>query len=156
MNHVYIHFDEMPKEAGYVVIPTKTDPYVDFKVKVTNHESKWNLRISQISCEDAPLQAPSGCAQYYTERNATITSLDIADMTEEDLVLTACIKSDPTACAIRYKIKNLLLGDNKKRKSGKTQLGYGLTCRDYLAFNGLKSGICGVAENKEMILPMYG
>jgi len=156
LNHIYIHMDEVPLDTKYMEIPSKKDPYIDFKVRVNDFDSKWNLRISQVMCDGAPLQAPSGCSQYYTSINGTIGSMDIVDRSESSVQMSACIRTDPTTCAIRYNVENLQIGDLAKKKSGRNQLGYGLRCQDYISFNGMKSGICGSAENKEIILAMNG
>jgi len=155
--HFYIHIDDISMDSMYVEPPAKT-PYVDFKVKVSNYNSSWNLRISQILCDGAPLQSPQGCSQFYTGVNGTIKGLSIADIDDDSqaLTLSACMKMDHSACAIKYQINQLQMGTVKNKKAGKSQLGYGLTCSSYLTFNGQQSGICGAVDNKEMILPSRG
>jgi len=158
MPHLYIHVDDLSPDSPYVEAPGKSTPYVDFKVKVTDFNSTWNLRISQVMCNGASLQAPQGCTQYYTRSNGTIKDLSFAqlDDTEEATKLSTCVRMDHEACAIKYKINEMDIGQVKNKKAGKSQLGYGLTCSSYLIFNGQKSGICGAAENKEVIIPSQG
>jgi len=157
LNHVYIHVDDIPLDTQYTEPPNSPAPSVDFKVKVQNYPSRWNIRISQVMCDGAPLQSPSGCSQYYNSPNGTITSLNVADKSyQKQLKMAACIRTDPRACAIKYLIKDMQFGDVKNKKGGKLQLGYGLTCQDYIAFNGMKSGMCGSASNKEIIVPVRG
>jgi len=155
LTHMYIHLDEIPPDSAYTEPPNSPSPGVDLRVRVKNYPSRWNIRISQIQCDGAPLQAPSGCSQYYNEVNGTVRSLNLADSRyPANLNMAACIRTHPAACAIKYLIKEMEFGDVKNRKPGVNRLGYGLTCQDYIAFNGLKSGLCGSTTNKEIILPL--
>jgi len=148
LRHIYIHFDDLPVDSTFSEPVHHKRPFVDFKMISLNHKARWNLRISQINCDGAPLQAPSGCAQYYNSHNATIKNLEIGQL-KGDGKLSACVRTDTTACAIKYKIKDMQIGD-------KTKMGYGLTCQNYVAINGMKSGVCGHTQDKEIILPISG
>jgi len=148
LNHIYINFDDIPMDSLYQEAVHHKDPYIDFKMISLNHTTKWNIRIIQIACDGAPLHSPAGCGQYFNSANGTISSLNIGEL-GENVKLTACLRTDTTACAVRYKIKQMQVGNKKK-------LGYGLTCQNFMSINGMKSGICGFAEDKEIILPIDG
>eukprot|EP00088_Acartia_fossae_P006062 TRINITY_DN1276_c0_g1_i2.p1 TRINITY_DN1276_c0_g1~~TRINITY_DN1276_c0_g1_i2.p1 ORF type:complete len:472 (-),score=85.33 TRINITY_DN1276_c0_g1_i2:72-1487(-) len=148
LKHIYIHFDDIPLDSNYSEAVHHKDPHVDFKITSLNHPARWNLRISQILCDGAPLHAPSGCGQYYNAQNGTIRYLDIAELSKEGK-LSSCIRTDTSACAVKYNIKDMQIGEKKK-------LGYGLTCQNYMSINGMKSGICGQTADKEIILPIHG
>jgi len=148
LHHVYLNFDDVPLDSSYVEAVHHKNPFIDFKMISLNHTARWNIRIMQVECDGAPLHAPAGCGQYYNSQNGTVKSLDIAEFSE-NLKFSSCIRTDTTACAIRYKIKDMQIGT-------KTKLGYGLTCQNFLSINGMKSGICGYAETKEIILPIDG
>ena len=155
--HVYAHFDMEPviaRDDGK--IPNKdvsiTNPSLQLHFNVTNYPSNWNIRVSQIDCDGANLQAPSGCSQYYNSNSGNISSFNLPDgeyMT--DMNIDACIVRDPTACAIKYRIKSLGVGPTKNGG-----LGYGLVCSDFIKFRGEKTGICGKADGRELILPSKG
>jgi len=148
LRHIYIHFDDLPLDSNFSEPVHHKRPYVDFKMISLNHTARWNLRISQINCDGAPLQAPSGCSQYYNSHNATMKDLEIGQL-KGDGKLSACVRTDTTACAVKYKIKDMQIGD-------KTKMGYGLTCQNYIGINGMKSGVCGHTQDKEIILPISG
>jgi len=158
LSHMYVHIEDIPLDSAYVEPPNSPKPSVDFRVSVKDYPSKWNIRISQVQCDGAPLHAPSGCSQFYNQPNGTITSLNVADQSYlNNLKMSACIRPDLSACGIRYLIKEMQFGDVKNKRQGTSkQLGYGLTCQDYITFNGMKSGMCGATSNKEIILPING
>jgi len=148
LNHIYINFDDIPMDSLYKEAVHHKDPYIDFKMISLNHTTKWNIRIIQVACDGAPLHSPAGCGQYFNSANGTISSLNIGEL-DENVKLTSCLRTDTTACAVRFKIKQMQVGNKKK-------LGYGLTCQNFMSINGMKSGICGFAEEKEIILPIDG
>jgi len=150
--HLYIHVEELPVDRVVPKLPNRPSPSISLNVRVNNFPSKWNIRVSQIQCDGAPLQAPAGCAQYYNSLSGTMSSLNINDkqyMT--NMNMDACIKLDQQACAIKYHIDHMNVGSVRGNK-----LGYGLTCDDFISFNGEKTSICGAVANKEMILPVTG
>jgi len=150
--HLYIHIEELPVDRVVPKLPNRPSPTVSLSVRVNNFPSKWNIRVSQIQCDGAPLQAPAGCAQYYNALKGTMASLNIYDkqyMTNMDIA--ACIKLDQEACAIAYHIEHMNVGSVRGNK-----LGYGLTCDDFISFNGEKTSVCGAVANREMILPLRG
>ena len=57
-------------------------------------------------------------------------------------------------------MKNLPLTDLRDAGGtpGKSQLGYGLTCDDYLVFNGEKTAMCGSLSKgaRDVVLPVRG
>lgn len=148
LNHIYINFDDIPMDSNFSEAVHHKKPFIDFKMTSLKSPTRWNMRMIQVQCDGAPLQAPAGCGQFYNSQNGTVKSLDIGEL-GENVKLTSCIRTDTTACAIRYKIKQMQIGNKKK-------MGYGLTCQNFLSINGMKSGICGFAEDKEIILPIDG
>jgi len=152
--HLYTHFDVDPApEKNAKKVPNKDliQPTLELHFNVENHPSVWNIRVSQIVCDGANLQAPSGCSQFYNSNSGNITSINLPDgeyMT--DTSLDICLARDPTACAIKYNLTQMAVGPTKGG------LGYGLVCEDYLKFHGEKTGICGRAEGRDMVLPLRG
>jgi len=143
--HLYLHIGEDDSNK------TRT---VTLDSSITNFRNTWNIQVTQITCNGAPLQAPSGCAQYYMDRKGSISSLNFPDgQYLPNLDLTTCIRPDETACGIRFNLTTLYVGGNTA-SSGK--LMYGLTCSDYLAFLGEITGICGYATNLDVTLPLFG
>eukprot|EP00092_Neocalanus_flemingeri_P025565 GFUD01027716.1.p1 GENE.GFUD01027716.1~~GFUD01027716.1.p1 ORF type:complete len:809 (-),score=108.64 GFUD01027716.1:36-2462(-) len=153
--HLYAHFDMDPvllRDDSEIPNKKDTPPSLQLNFNVTSYPSKWNIRVSQIVCDGANLQAPNGCSQYYNSNSGNITSLNLPDrqyMT--DASIDACIARDPTACAIKYRFKTMGVGPTKGGG-----LGYGLVCTDYIKFRGEKTGLCGKGEGREMILPSKG
>jgi len=158
--HVYIHVDDdIPIDRPNFKAPNSHPMNVNFKFKATNYPSRWNLRISQIHCEGASLEAPSGCSQYYNQNKGNITSINYKDGAyRNNLDMTICIKRDPAACAIKYRLHTMAVGPTKGGTPGKSQLGYGLTCDDYLVFNGEKTAMCGSLSKgaRDVVLPVRG
>jgi len=152
--HLYTHFDVDPApEKNAKKVPNKDiiNPTLELHFNVENYPSVWNIRVSQIVCDGANLQAPSGCSQFYNSNSGNITSINLPDgeyMT--DTSLDICVARDPTACAIKYNLAQMDVGPTKGG------LGYGLVCEDYLKLRGEKTGICGKAQGRDMILPLRG
>nr|XP_040567477.1 uncharacterized protein LOC121117194 [Lepeophtheirus salmonis] len=155
--HMYIHFKSVddgvrmssdrspPRRLRY---PNKPENLLAFNIKVKNSPSSWNIRINQISCDGgARLQAPFGCAQYFTGENGTIQSLNHRDGSYlSDLDFTSCIMSDPESCGISYKLKS---GFSVGNVDG---LSFGMNCRgDYLQFSGQKAGFCGSLSSNSTV-----
>ena len=69
-----------------------------------------------------------------------------------DMDMAACIRHDQRACAIAYTIDTMNIGNSR----GLNKLGYGLTCDDYISFQGEKTGMCGSAGSREVVLPVRG
>ena len=67
--HLYIHIPN-PLGDQQHLMPKKEDfmRTLSFNFNVKNSNSSWNLRVTQIKCDGSPLQAPTGCSQYYSER----------------------------------------------------------------------------------------
>jgi len=158
--HMYVHINrDHPKLYGghNNIIPNKDgDPSVWLTLKVEDFASRWNIRVSQIQCDGANLQAPAGCGQYYNMNSGNLTSFNYLDGAyQKDMSLTSCIKRDPTACALELNMKSFFVGDTK---GGSGKLGYGLTCKDYFMINGEKTSICGSNNNiaRRMIFPAHG
>jgi len=150
--HMYLHLDDPPVDRAVPKLPNHATPSISLNVKVTNHPSKWNIRVTQIQCDGAPLQAPSGCAQYYNSLSGTMTSLNYYDSQYmANMDMAACVRLDQRACAIAYTIDSMSVGTSKGNK-----LGYGLTCGDYISFRGEKTGMCGSAVAREVVLPVRG
>jgi len=156
--HVYVHVDrdhEAMAHLNDVRPPNKDDISVKLTLKVDNYPSRWNIRASQISCDGANLQAPTGCGQYYNSNSGNISSFNFKDgQYMKDLSFSACIKRDPLACAVEYNFKHLGIGETK---GGQGKLGYGLTCKDYLLVNGERTALCG-SQNlpRRMVFPTHG
>lgn len=152
--HLYTHFDIDPApEKGAKKVPNKDDPpSLELQFTVENYPSKWNIRVSQIICDGANLQAPTGCSQFYNSNSGNITSINLPDREYmADTSLDICLARDPTACAIKYRMKTMGVGPTKGGG-----LGYGLVCDDFLKFRGEKTGICGKGDGREMVLPVKG
>jgi len=151
--HLYIHIEDLPVDRQVKKVPNSAKPDVTLSVKVTNHPSRWNIRVTQIQCDGAPLQAPGGCSQYYNDVSGTITSLNYYDKRYmANMDMTACIRYEPKACAIAYNIDTMSIGDTK----GLNKVGYGLTCGDYISFQGEKTCMCGSTVARELVLPIRG
>ena len=108
--------------------------------------------MSQIICDGANLQAPSGCSQYFNSNSGNITSINLPDRQYmADISLDVCIARDPTACALKYNMKTMGVGPTKGGG-----LGYGLVCDDFIKFRGEKTGLCGKVDGRELVLPVKG
>ena len=64
----------------------------------------WNIKITQIDCNsNHPLEAPSGCLQYFHEPSATIESFNY-NMNDSpypaNMDYAICIKKHPGFCGI--------------------------------------------------------
>jgi hypothetical protein len=158
--HMYVNVDRDPSfmhGVQRVNIPNKSPvaPSVRLRLKVNGHPSRWNIRVSQIVCDGANLQAPMGCSQYYNMNSGNITSLNLQDgQYAKNLRWTSCIKRDPTACAVEYNLRSFSLGETK---AGPGRLGYGLTCQDYIVINGEKTALCGgLNQPKRLVFPAKG
>jgi len=150
--HLYYHVSNDPDYIYEITgksIPNRDKTSVLIKLKVKDYSSRWNLKFTQITCDGANLQAPHGCDQYYNTNSGNISSFNLLDGEyPKNLRLSACIKKDPTACALELRIKKFSLGQ-PKGAIGKP--GYGLVCKDYLVINGEKTAICGTLPSR----PMY-
>jgi len=150
--HLYYHVSDDPDYINEITgksIPNRDKTSVLMKLKVKDYSSRWNLKFTQITCDGANLQAPHGCDQYYNTNSGNISSFNLLDGEyPKNLRLSACIKKDPTACALELRIKKFSLGQ-PKGAIGKP--GYGLVCKDYLVINGEKTAICGTLPSR----PMY-
>ncbi|XP_023337168.1 uncharacterized protein LOC111708127 [Eurytemora carolleeae] len=157
--HMYVNIDRDPpftQGQPSNKIPNKIQaPSVKMNLKVTDFPSRWNIRISQILCDGANLQAPMGCSQYYNMNSGNISSLNIKDgQYPQNLRWSSCIKRDPMACAVEYNLRKFSLGETK---AGPGRLGYGLTCQDYLVINGEKTALCGgLNQPRPLIFPASG
>jgi len=146
--HLYLHIGKDADEWKYHnqrIVSLAAGPGVG--------NSKWNIKVTQIECNGAPLQAPSGCSQYYNDQSGSLVSLNYDDgqyMTNLDL--TTCIKSQP-ACAIEYNLSPLNIGGDAALPG---RVNYGLMCTDYLSFAGEKTGICGYSSGLRVTLPVSG
>jgi len=142
--HLYLHVG-MDDPNTQRIIYLNTD--------ITSARNMWNIKVSQIQCDGAQLQAPSGCAQYYNTEVGTIASLNYLDGTySTNTDLTVCIKPQP-ACAIQYNMSPFML-DDKMAATG--NINYGLMCSDYIAFAGEKIGLCGYSGGTQVTLPADG
>ena len=79
----------------------------------------WNIKVTQIDCTaNHPLQAPSGCLQYFEEPTATIESFNF-NMNDSpypaNLDYAICIRKQPGFCGI-------YLGQATPSDGGKTNL----------------------------------
>jgi len=157
--HMYVHVDDdLALDRPSFQVPNHKQKSVTFRFKVTDYLTRWNLRISQIQCDGANLQASQGCSQFYTQNKGNITSFNMADNSyPNSMDMSVCILRDPSACAIHYKLKTFGVGPTKGSRDGKQSMGYGLICHDYVVFNGEKTCICGGINNaKDIILPVKG
>jgi len=153
--HLYLHVEDLPYDMDRKItkMPNPATPSISLGIKITNHPSKWNIRVTQIQCDGAPLQAPSGCSQYYNDLSGTLASLNYYDKEyKTNMDMTACIRTDQKACAIAYTIDDMNIGDAR----GHNRIGYGLTCGDYISFQGEKTCMCGSAVSREVVLPIRG
>jgi len=151
--HMYIHIEDLPVDTQAKKMPNAPIPDVRLSIKVTDQPSQWNIRVTQIQCDGAPLQAPGGCSQYYNDLSGVIRSLNYFDnkyMANMDM--TACIRYEPKACAIAYNIDDMSIGEMR----GKNKVGYGLTCGDYISFQGEKTCMCGKTVSRELVFPIRG
>eukprot|EP00092_Neocalanus_flemingeri_P016123 GFUD01017451.1.p1 GENE.GFUD01017451.1~~GFUD01017451.1.p1 ORF type:complete len:428 (-),score=112.47 GFUD01017451.1:72-1355(-) len=132
--HLYAHFD------------LSTDPYpfsshhLNFLISVTEYPSTWNIRVAQIPChtsyqgvEPSPLVAMSNCSQWYSGLAGTITSLSLLD---QDKQFKACIKPDPTTCAVKYTLHSVVC-----------------SMEDQVQIMGLDMVVCGGLDGKEVVVP---
>ena len=110
--HLYLHIGEAASALPRVVV---------LEARVAAAPSRWRVKVSQVRCDGAPLQAPDGCAQvtislvfilsshllcpqYYTEPSGTITSLNLPDrLYPANLDMAVCIRPDLASCGIEYK-----------------------------------------------------
>ena len=152
--HLYVHFetDVSPENIPQIPNKQKIQDSLEIKFLVNDYPSVWNIRVTQIKCDGANLQAPSGCGQFYNSNSGKISSLNFPDGEYmNNANLDVCIARDPTACAIKYDINSMSVGITKGGA-----IGYGLVCDDYLKFNGEKTSICGVGNGRKMVLPVRG
>jgi hypothetical protein len=104
--HVYIHLDRAASRRAQV--PQAPPAYVELEARAANHSASWDLRLSQVSCDGAALQAPPGCGQWYNAPAGNISSLNLADGSyQTGQALTACIARDTAACAIEYRLDQM-------------------------------------------------
>ena len=88
--------------------------------------------------------------QYYNKLTGSIPSFNLADRSyQTGLDLTTCIRPDPRACGLQYKVTPLSLDSGAG-----AGLRYGLMCSDYLAFAGEKTSLCGASTGLKMTLPV--
>ena len=52
--HLYLHIGEAASALPRVVV---------LEARVAAAPSRWRVKVSQVRCDGAPLQAPDGCAQ---------------------------------------------------------------------------------------------
>ena len=52
--HLYLHLGEAASSLPRVVV---------LEARVAAAPSRWRVKVSQVRCDGAPLQAPDGCAQ---------------------------------------------------------------------------------------------
>jgi len=152
--HLYVHFetDTSPENIPQIPNKQKLQDSLEIKFLVKDYPSAWNIRVTQIMCDGANLQAPSGCGQFYNSNSGKISSLNFPDGEYmKDANLDVCIARDPIACAIKYDINSMSVGITKGGA-----IGYGLVCDDYLKFNGEKTSMCGVGNGREIVLPVRG
>jgi len=150
--HLYVHYMEdspgTPKIPNRAAVPRQ----LELNFKVTDYSSKWNIRVSQITCDGAPLEAPPGCAQYYNAPAGNITSLNLAERGYPAATsLDLCLAAQPGACAVKYNMREMAVGPTKGGG-----LGYGLVCSDFLKFRGEKTGLCGRGTGRQVVLPVRG
>merc|ERR1712200_158732 len=127
-------------------------------IKKEEHPARTDLRHIYIHFDDLPVDStftepvhhkrPFVDFKMISLNHKARWNLKIGQL-KGDGKLSACVRTDTTACAIKYKIKDMQIGD-------KTKMGYGLTCQNYVAINGMKSGVCGHTQDKEIILPISG
>ena len=87
---------------------------LELNFKVTEYSSKWNIRVSQITCDGAPLEAPPGCAQYYNAPAGNITSLNLVERGYPAATsLDLCLAPQPGACAVKYNMREMAVGPTK-------------------------------------------
>ena len=158
--HLYLHFG-----AAH---PSQSQRLLQLHAGLGRQMGRWNIKVSQIQCDGAPLQAPPGCAQvifmtpwywcytlsfqYYNKLAGSIPSFNLADRSyQTGLDLTTCIRPDPRACGLQYKVMPLSLDSGDI-----AGLRYGLMCSDYLAFAGEKTSLCGASGGLKMTLPVTG
>lgn len=154
--HMYLHFnreDPLLQGLSDTRLPNKdlTNPSVRLSLKVKDFASRWDIRSTQIMCDGANLQAPTGCGQYYNMNAGNISTFNYLDGAyQNNIRMTSCIKRDPVACGLELNLKHFALGSAGKAK----KLGYGLTCDDYLVINGQKTGLCGSLNvGRKLVFP---
>jgi len=146
-HHQYIHLPDPALDTP--AFPNSRPTSISLQAVVSSRPSKWNIRVTQIHCDGAGLQAPAGCSQYYNQLAGSFSSHNYRGRSlPASHAATACIRLDQAACAIEYRL-DLALGSGPKLK-------YGLTCSDYLAFTGERSGLCGQAAGRVFVLPVRG
>jgi len=146
--------DETPHLYLHVGVDNPNTPrIIALSSEITSARNMWKVKVSQIQCNGAQLQAPSGCAQYYTQEFGSIASLNYFDGSYPiNADLTVCIKPKP-ACAIQYNLSPFML-DDERAATGR--INYGLMCSDYIAFAGEKIGLCGYSGATQVTLPADG
>jgi len=146
--HLYVHFDRLEGEKFGWIQPA----HIQLDLLTDGHPSSWNIRVTQITCGNSRLQAPTGCSQYYTSIQGTMTSFGLSDgQYQANQDITACVASDPGACGIQYEMKDFQVGP-----AIRSSLGFGLVCTDYIKFLGEKTSVCGSARDQRMVLPARG
>jgi len=151
-SHLYLHLGARHPERPDTTTPNSSPRHtVTLEAQTSGPGSRWRVRVTQVPCgEGDSLQAPPGCGQYYTEPRGNISSLNWPDgQYPRDLTLSSCIATDLAACGLAYTLHSMGLG-----RFGGNKLGYGLTCRDYIAIHGERTGMCGsVSTPRTLLLP---
>jgi len=147
--HLYIHLDRDSTNS----LSGGEAHYVQLDLKVLGAPASWNIRVTQITCDGGPLQAPAGCDQYHTGLAGRLASLNLRDgQYQAGLDLTSCIARDRDACAVEYTLDTMQVGPT--RGGG---LGFGLACSSYLAILGERTAICGGSSaGRAITLPVTG
>jgi len=147
--HLYIHLDRDSSNS----LRGGEAHFVQLDLKVLGAPASWNIRVTQVTCDGAPLQAPAGCDQYHTGLTGRLASLNLRDgQYLAGLDITSCIARDPAACAVEYTLDTMQVGPT--RGGG---LGFGLACSSYLAILGERTAICGGSSaGRALTLPVTG
>ena len=102
--HLYVHFDQLEREKFGWIQPA----HVKLDLLTDSHPSSWNIRVTQITCGNSRLQAPTGCSQYYTSIQGTMTSFGLSDG-QYQVVLLAKTQLCTCSLSIHSRIKTSLL-----------------------------------------------
>jgi len=96
-----------------MIIPMSSVSSVDVSFAIANDTSKWDLKVTQVSCTDADL-APAGCLTYDTETSGTLKSWNYQSGVGHLINgqrYTHCLKYTAGFCDVAFTDNGFEMGD---------------------------------------------
>jgi len=132
---------------------------ITFNIGSANANTKWRVKVIQLSCSDPDLLAPAGCLTYDTGASGNLQTFNVASGSGElvnDQKFSHCIKHQDGFCDVQLTANVFELGNGDSITFGSnTQTGSSFGTGGSLQWNFTGPYIatfCSDADNAQMVM----